>query len=96
VIGVITRQDHSTVWAGYPIYGQGSVYCQSVALAGGAPVLIPLELGDRAWRSIYERLDGLLLPDRVDADPAHYGEERHPKLGKVNDALDEAELVLTR
>jgi putative glutamine amidotransferase len=32
----------------------------------------------------------------VDVDPAIYGQEPHPKLGKVDDALDEAELVLTR
>jgi putative glutamine amidotransferase len=78
------------------LYGQGTVYSQSVALAGGAPVLIPLELGERAWRSLYRCLDGLLLPGGVDVDPAHYGEDRHPELGEVNDALDEAELVLTR
>jgi putative glutamine amidotransferase len=53
-------------------------------------------LGQRAWRSIYERLDGLLLPGGVDVDPAIYGQEPHPELGKVDDALDEAELVLTR
>jgi putative glutamine amidotransferase len=96
VIGILTRQDTSMAWTGYRLYGQGAVYCQAVALAGGAPVLIPLELGESAWRSIYERLDGLLLPGGGDVDPAHYGEVPHKKLGKVNDALDEAELVLTR
>jgi putative glutamine amidotransferase len=96
VIGILTRQDHSTAWAGYRLYGQGSVYSQSVALAGGAPILIPLELSERAWRGIYRRLDGLLLPGGVDVDPEHYGEEPHPRLGAVNDALDEAELVLAR
>ena len=55
-----------------------------------------MQLGEHAWRSIYQRLDGLLLPGGVDVDPALYGEARHPELGKVNDALDEAELVLTR
>jgi putative glutamine amidotransferase len=96
VIGLLTRPDHSAAWSGYRLYGQGAVYSQAVALAGGAPVLIPLELGKSAWRSLYERLDGLLLPGGVDMDPAHYGEARHPDLGEVDDALDAAELVLTR
>jgi putative glutamine amidotransferase len=96
VIGILTRQDHSAAWTGYRLYGQGSAYSHSVALAGGAPILIPLELSEDAWRSIYRRLDGLLLPGGVDVDPAYYGEEPHPKLGAVNDALDEAEIVLTR
>jgi putative glutamine amidotransferase len=95
VIGILTRHDHSSAGTGYRLYGQGAIYCEAVALAGGAPVLIPLELGERAWRSIYRRLDGLLLPGGVDVAPAYYGEDPQPKLGKVSDALDEAELVLT-
>lgn len=96
VIGVITRQDTSATWTGYALYGQGLSYCRALSLAGGAPVLIPLELGESAWRSIYARLDGLLLPGGVDVAPALYGEAPHPKLGKVDGSLDEAELVLAR
>jgi putative glutamine amidotransferase len=32
----------------------------------------------------------------VDVDPAHYGEDPHPKLGKVDPSLDQAELALAR
>jgi putative glutamine amidotransferase len=76
--------------------GQWGDYCRSVALADGAPVLIPLELSEHAWRRIYERLDGLLFPGGVDVSPSFYGEEPHPQLGQVDDALDEAELALVR
>jgi putative glutamine amidotransferase len=96
VIGIVANQHISATWAGYSLYGQGRPYCRSVTLAGGAPVLIPLDLGLPAWRSIYQRLDGLLLPGGVDIAPALYGEEPHPRLGKVSDPLDEAELVLAR
>jgi putative glutamine amidotransferase len=65
-------------------------------LAGGAPILIPLELSERAWHSIFRRLDGLLFPGGVDVHPSHYGEPSHPKLGRVDADLDEAELVLAR
>jgi putative glutamine amidotransferase len=96
VIGVIARQDVSAVWQGYRLFGQGYDYCRSVALAGGAPLIIPLELGPDAWRSAYERLDGILFPGGVDVNPCHYGEQPHPHLGNVDDALDEAELLLAR
>jgi putative glutamine amidotransferase len=76
--------------------GQYGDYCRSIVLAGGAPVLIPLELGEPAWRAIYERLDGILFPGGVDVAPLFYGQDPHPQLGRVDDALDEAELLLAR
>ena len=96
VVGIITHQDVSATWTGHRTFGQGYDYCRSVAMAGGAPLLIPLELGSDAWRSAYERLDGILFPGGVDVDPRHYGEERHPQLGRVDETLDEAELLLAR
>ena len=96
VIGIIARQDVSATWQGYRLFGQGYDYCRSVVLAGGAPLLIPLELGPDAWHSAYERLDGILFPGGVDVNPRHYGEQPHPHLGDVDDALDEAELLLAR
>jgi putative glutamine amidotransferase len=59
-------------------------------------VLVPVDLDKPAWRSVYEGLDGLLLPGGVDVDPAHYGETPHPALGRVDEALDRAELLLAR
>lgn len=50
-----------------------STYPSSVELAGGAPVMIPLRIDERALRSIYERLDGLLISGGGDIEPARYG-----------------------
>jgi putative glutamine amidotransferase len=96
VIGLISRRDQSARWSGYELYGQGLAYADALALAGGAPILIPLGLGEDAWRRIYERIEGLLFPGGVDVDPAYYHEERHPRLGQVDDALDQAELTFAR
>jgi putative glutamine amidotransferase len=79
-----------------PIDGLYPDYCASVALAGGAPVLIPAVLGEPALRRIYERLDGILFPGGVDVAPARFGQEPHPDLGTVDLALDEVELLLAR
>jgi putative glutamine amidotransferase len=96
VVGIVTRHDVSAMWQAYRLLGQGYDYVHCVSLAGGAPILIPLDLGERAWQSIYARLDGVLFPGGVDVNPVHYGEPPHPRLGQVNDPLDEAELVLAR
>lgn len=96
LVGIIARQDRSEMWKGYALYGQGLSYVESVARAGGAPMLIPLQLEREACRSIYRRLDGLLFPGGVDVSPAHYGQEPHPYLGQVDHALDETELMLAR
>ncbi len=96
VIGLISRRDQSARWSGYELYAQGLAYARALALAGGAPIIIPLDLGEDAWRRIYERIDGLLFPGGVDVDPAYYHEERHPRLGQVDEALDQAELTFAR
>jgi putative glutamine amidotransferase len=96
VIGLISRRDQSARWSGYELYGQGWAYAHALALAGGAPIIIPLELSEDAWRRIYERIDGMLFPGGVDVNPAYYHEEQHPRLGQVDDALDQAELTFAR
>jgi putative glutamine amidotransferase len=76
--------------------GQHRDYCASLVLAGAAPVLIPLGLGEAALRAIYARLDGLLLPGGPDVAPEHYGHKRHAALGGVDPELDRTELALAR
>jgi putative glutamine amidotransferase len=72
-------------------------YYSAVASAGGAPVLIPLLDKDlQALRAVYDVLDGVLIPGGVDMDPTHFGEEPHPKLGRVDEARDFVEMQLTR
>lgn len=96
LIGVIAHRIHQDKDGSRPIDGQVGDYCRSLALAGGAPVLIPLELDERAYQVIYERLDGLLFPGGVDVAPHLYGQEPHPQLGHVDAALDRTELLLAR
>ncbi|MGE0439265.1 MAG: gamma-glutamyl-gamma-aminobutyrate hydrolase family protein [Gemmatimonadales bacterium] len=71
-------------------------YYISVTLVGAAPLLIPL-LDDEpeALRAVYERCDGLLIPGGVDMNPTCFGEEPHPKLGRIDPARDRVELLLT-
>ncbi len=79
-------------------FGLNQAYARAVALAGGAPVLIP-SLGaaqTEALRSLFDAVDALLLPGGADLQPATYGARPHPELGPVDPGLDETELQLAR
>lgn len=79
-----------------PRLGQSRSYLDALVRAGAAPLLIP-HLTDRALlRTVYEQLDGLLLPGGDDVDPVRYGELRHEKCGPISTERDEAELTLAR
>ena len=95
LVGIPGRRDQSSR-SGSPVLAQNRTYVEAVATAGGAPVLIPLNLDEGALRAIYERLDGLLLTGGVDVHPRHYGEALHEKCGEIDEARDAVELTLTR
>jgi putative glutamine amidotransferase len=79
-----------------PRLGQNGTYINALIRAGAAPFLIP-HLTDRVLlRSLYDLLDGLLLPGGEDVDPAFYGETRHEKCGTISLERDETELALAR
>jgi putative glutamine amidotransferase len=71
-------------------------YYHAVAMAGAAPVLIPLldDLG--TLRAIYERTDGILIPGGVDVDPATFGEQPRERLGRIDPARDRVEIQLVK
>jgi putative glutamine amidotransferase len=94
LIGIPGRHDQSS--RGSPVFAQSRTYVEAVTAAGGAPVLIPLNLDEGALRAIYERLDGLLLAGGEDLHPRYYGEAIHEKCGQIDEARDIVELTLTR
>lgn len=93
LIGIPTR---SQVENDLVRYSALATYTRALDLAGGAPVLIPLNLSDDTLRALFERLDGLLLQGGVDVHPREYGEEVAPYCGEIDEARDATELRLTR
>jgi putative glutamine amidotransferase len=73
----------------------GRDYSEAIQAAGGVPVHIPL-IPDRDYISlVMEGLQGVLLPGcDSDIDPAYYGEDPHPKLGRVVPEKDETDLLV--
>jgi putative glutamine amidotransferase len=66
-------------------------YADSVAAAGGIPVLLPPAPG---IEDALARLDGLMLSGGGDIDPARYGAKPAPQTASVREERDTAELAL--
>jgi putative glutamine amidotransferase len=79
-----------------PNTGQNQSYIDAVIRAGAAPLLIPNVTERALLRTLYDRLDGLLLSGGGDIDPSYYGESRHEKCGLPSPERDETELTLIR
>ena len=71
-------------------------YVESVAAAGGTPVVLPPAVGLRAARALLDGLDGLLLSGGSDLDPGYYGEGPIPELGATVPAWDAFDMALLR
>ncbi|MDR0536447.1 MAG: gamma-glutamyl-gamma-aminobutyrate hydrolase family protein [Tannerellaceae bacterium] len=70
------------------------IYVQSVLIAGGAPVLIPVITDIQALNAIVARLDGILFSGGGDLNPLIFGEEPVPELQDVDPFRDEYDLKL--
>lgn len=71
-------------------------YYQSVLLAGGAPVIIPVTTDIRALSMIVRNLDGLILSGGGDINPYFLSEEPIPELGDVDTYRDIYDFTLLR
>ena len=96
LIGVPCARDQSTRWHQAPLMAVQESYLSALTGAGGAPLLIPLELPASALERIAGRLDGLLLAGGEDIAPHLYGATPHPKVRNVDQGRDESEIWLSR
>ena len=71
-------------------------YVEAVMAAGAIPVLIPSIIADGEWRTLYDRLDGLLLSGGGDIEPGQFGGDSHPRIDGVDLQRDRVELSLVR
>jgi putative glutamine amidotransferase len=72
-------------------------YVEAVLVSGGLPMLLPVVRSAESCVAYAQHLHGLLIPGSpADLDPAHYGEEPHPRLGPVNLLRTDFEIQLVR
>jgi putative glutamine amidotransferase len=70
-------------------------YVNSVARAGGVPLLVPPSSG-AGFEEILDALDGLVFSGGSDLDPELYGEDAHPETTGVIRERDDFELALMK
>ena len=71
-------------------------YFQSVVMAGGAPVLLPVTTDIEALAKVIDHLDGLILSGGGDIDPAFLDEEPISELGLTDAYRDEYDFIVLR
>lgn len=71
-------------------------YMGGVAMAGGLPFLLPLELNEGMAEQILDRCDGFLFTGGPDIDARVFGEENLKCQGGISPRRDELELELAK
>jgi putative glutamine amidotransferase len=100
IIGITCSRTPGGRWGDYSL-GQFldyvyEAYSRSVALCGGAPLLLPVVLENEIAAALVERLDGLILAGGPDVHPRLYGEEVAPGLGPVDFDADRLQIALAK
>ena len=88
LIGITAR--HAPTAQGLPAVQILRAYVTAIVEAGGAPVLIPPDLPEDGWRSLFDRLDGILFSGGADISLEHFNGEQHPTVVEepVRDAIE--------
>ncbi|RPI31657.1 MAG: gamma-glutamyl-gamma-aminobutyrate hydrolase family protein [Chloroflexota bacterium] len=93
IIGITTsRIPHYK--EGFPTIAILEAYVQSVAQAGGAPLLIPLGLPEDQLSALLSRLDAVLFTGGGDIQTGRFQGEEHPLVAGVDADRDRVEFLL--
>lgn len=75
----------------------GRDYSEALAAAGASPVHLSLIPDPDYINDVMDGLDGVLLPGSdTDVDPAYYGEDPHPAIGKIVPEKDETDILVLK
>ena len=81
---------------GLPTFAVNQPYARSISMAGGIPILIPLNLADEDVDQLLARLDGILFTGGYDIEPQRYGSQPHPKAKQIDKERDRQECQLVQ
>ena len=78
------------------IYGLMPSYTEAIQAAGGIPVLIPLGLEDQDLETLFDRLDGILLPGGGDVEPEIYNGRNDVQVWEIDPERDRTEIRMAQ
>ncbi len=96
IIGCTTYRKTADQNPPIEILGLMPAYVAAVIAAGGVPILIPLGLSDADLLTVFERIDGLLLPGGGDVDPVEYNGDTQATVWGLDEDRDRVEFLLAR
>jgi putative glutamine amidotransferase len=96
IIGCATYRKRVSQDKPIDVYGLMPAYTEALSAAGGIPLLIPLGLNEEDLCTIFERIDGLMLPGGGDVEPDAYNGQRHDTLWGIDPERDRTEFFLVR
>jgi putative glutamine amidotransferase len=91
IIGIVSKKNIYSGKLNATLYFD---YIQSIYLAGGVPLLLPLINDPVIIESYIKQIDGLLIPGGIDPNPKTYHQLIKPLCGRIDDELDAFELRL--
>lgn len=94
IIGVTTN--YGTNPDGLPSVYILRAYVRAVQDAGGLPMLLPSDLVESDWETVFRRLDGILFSGGGDISLEHFAGSPHARICEVDPARDALELALAR
>jgi putative glutamine amidotransferase len=94
LIGITTYQGKND--KGLPIFALLRAYVDSIVIAGGIPILIPLTLTDDRVSSLYDRLDGILFSGGGDIAFERSNSANHPQITGEDSKRDSIEFTLIK
>jgi putative glutamine amidotransferase len=88
LIGITAR--HAPTAQGLTAVQILCAYVTAIVEAGGVPILIPPDLPEDGWRSLFDRLDGILFSGGADIGLEHFDGEPHSSVVEepVRDAIE--------
>ncbi|MBZ0308286.1 MAG: gamma-glutamyl-gamma-aminobutyrate hydrolase family protein [Anaerolineae bacterium] len=92
----VTTSNYIREKTGVPNHLLPQAYTRALLACGVMPVLVPSTHNIHALRSLYERVDGILISGGGDVNPRFSGLESCDLVYGVEDARDETELSLVR
>ena len=93
LVALLGRWAESAESFARPVAAGGRLYLEAIARAGGLPVVVPPTDDRRVLDATLARCDAVVFAGGADVDPRLYGEDPHPKVYGVDDALDRFEIA---
>ncbi len=87
----------SSTWGGGTTTQVPVTYVNSVILAGGVPLVLPLTDDSELLGAMLDRVDGVIMTGGEDIDPLKwFGEEPIPAMGEIAPKRDDFDIALIR